>query len=177
VLYGLRRSEVLALRGDDLDTDGRTVRIDEGLIAVSRGAAWSDAKNEPSRRLVPLDSETLRLFARRRAEQAQERLKAGPEWEHTDLIIATRQGQLVLPRSYDRALALIVGKANLPRLTSHGLRHTAATHMVNEAKDVGELRAIADILGHSPEMLMRVYAHTLPQSRQAIVDRLTHTFA
>ena len=45
--------------------------------------------------------------------------------------------------------------------------------MVNNAKDIGELRAIADILGHSPEMLMTVYAHALPQSRQAIVDRLT----
>ena len=45
--------------------------------------------------------------------------------------------------------------------------------MVNNAKDIGELRAIADILGHSPEMLMTVYAHALPQTRQAIVDRLT----
>ena len=47
----------------------------------------------------------------------------------------------------------------------------------NGAKDVGELRAIADILGHSPDVLMRVYAHALPQSRQAIVERLTQTFA
>ena len=40
-----------------------------------------------------------------------------------------------------------------------------------------ELRAIADILGHSPEMLMTVYAHALPQSRQAIVDRIQRTSA
>ena len=69
----------------------------------------------------------------------------------------------MLPRSYDRALAVIVDKAELPRLTSHGLRHTAATHMVQSANDVGELRAIADILGHSPEILMNIYAHALPQ--------------
>ena len=56
---------------------------------------------------------------------------------------------------------------------THALRHTAATHMVKGAQDVGELRAIADLLGHSPEMLMTVYAHALPQNRQAIVDRLT----
>ena len=77
------------------------------------------------------------------------------------------------PRAYDRSLALLVEKADIPRLTSHGLRHTAATHMVNNAKDIGELRAIADILGHSPEMLLTVDAHALPQSRWAIVDRLT----
>jgi integrase len=110
-----------------------------------------------SRRLVPLSDDGVRALKRRRPEQAEELLLAGAEWEDNDLIIATRHGRLVLPRSYDRSLALIVDKAQLPRLTSHGLRHTAATHMV-DAKDVGELRAIADILGHSPEMLMTVYA-------------------
>ena len=177
VLYGLRRSEVLALRWDDFDSKGRTLRIDESLVAVNRGAVLGDAKNVRSRRLVPLSDDGVRALKRRRTEQAEERLLAGSEWENNDLIIATRQGRLVLPRSYDRSLALIVDKARLPRLTSHGLRHTAATHMVNNAKDVGELRAIADILGHSPEMLMTVYAHALPQSRQAIVDRIQHTSA
>ncbi len=173
VLYGLRRSEVLALRWDDLDIGGRTLRIDESLVAVNRGAVLGDAKNARSRRLVPLSTETVRALNRRRAEQAEERLLAGPDWEDNDLIISTRHGRHVLPRAYDRSLALLVEKAGIPRLTSHGLRHTAATHMVNNAKDIGELRAIADILGHSPEMLMTVYAHALPQSRQAIVDRLT----
>jgi hypothetical protein len=44
--------------------------------------------------------------------------------------------------------------------------------MVQSAADVGELRAIADILGHSPEMLLNTYAHALPQSKSAIVDRI-----
>jgi integrase len=172
VLYGLRRSEVLALRWDDLDSDQRTLRIDESLVATNEGAAWGNAKNERSRRTIPIDGDTMRVFTRRRAEQAVERLAVGETWEDNDLIVATRTGRLVLPRSYDRALATIVTKTGLPRLTSHGLRHTAATHMVRGARDVGELRAIADLLGHSVEMLMNTYAHTLPDSRSAVVERL-----
>jgi len=172
VLFGLRRSEVLALRWDDLDAPKKTLRIDESLVATNAGSAWGNAKNERSRRLVPLDPETVRGLTKRRAEQATERLFAGAEWQDTGLIVATRQGGLVLPRSYDRALQLIVEHAELPRITSHGLRHTAATHMVSTAKDLGELRAIADILGHSPEMLLNVYAHALPQSQSAVVDRI-----
>ncbi len=172
VLFGLRRSEVLALRWDDVDVQKRTLRIDESLVATRAGASWGDAKNERSRRLVPLDPETVRGLTKRRAEQATERLAAGAEWCDTGLIVATRQGGLVLPRSYDRALALIVEHARLPRITSHGLRHTAATHMVSSAKDLGELRAIADILGHSPEMLLNVYSHALPKSQSAVVDRI-----
>ena len=172
VLYGLRRSEILALRWDDLDTEVGTLRIDESLVATRTGAAWSNAKNERSRRIIPLDEETLREFARRRAAQAAERLAAGELWEDEDLIITTRVGRLVLPRSLDRALERIVADAELPRLTSHGLRHTAATHMVQGATDLGELRAIADLLGHSPEMLMNTYAHALPQSQSAVVERI-----
>jgi integrase len=172
VLYGLRRSEVLALRWDDVDTRKNTLRIDESLVATDQGAAWSNAKNERSRRTIPIDDDTMRGLAKRRTEQAAERLAAGSEWEDNDLIIATRTGRLVLPRSYDRALATIVENAGLPRLTSHGLRHTAATHMVQSSNDLGELRAIADLLGHSPEMLMNTYAHALPNSQAAVVDRL-----
>ncbi len=172
VLYGLRRSEVLALRWDDVDLDARTLRIDESLVATNTGAAWSRAKNERSRRTIPIDAVTGRLFQSRRAGQAAERLAAGGEWDDTNLIIATRHGKLVQPRNYDRALARIIDHVGLPRLTSHGLRHTAATHMVQNAADLGELRAIADLLGHSPEMLLNIYAHALPDKRESIVARL-----
>ncbi|MDQ3481268.1 MAG: site-specific integrase [Actinomycetota bacterium] len=174
VLYGLRRSEVLALHWDALDLEMRTLRIDQSLVAVAKGAAWSDAKNERSRRRIPLDDETLRVLKRRRAEQAEERLLAGAAWRDHDLIIATRQGQLVLPRSYDRALALAIDKARVPPLTSHGLRHTAATHMVAGATDIGQLRAIADILGHSADMLMKTYAHAMPASTAAVVEGIVN---
>ena len=70
------------------------------------------------------------------------------------------------------AINRIVNNTGLPRLTSHGLRHTTATHMVSTAGDVGELRAIADILGHSPEMLPNTYSHALPRSQNAVVARL-----
>ena len=168
-LYGLRRSEVLALHWDDLEVEKQTLRIDQSVVAVSTGAAWSDAKNERSRRRIPLDDETLRALKRRRSEQATERLLGGSSWEDHDLIIATRLGGLVLPRSYDRALALAIDKADVPRITSHGLRHTAATHMVAGATDIGQLRAIADILGHSPDMLMKTYAHAMPAITSVVV--------
>ncbi len=173
VLYGLRRSEVLALRWNDVDAEASTLRIDESLVPTNEGgASWGNAKNERSRRTIPLDDSTMRVLQTRRAAQAAERLAAGPEWDDTDLIITTRQGGLVLPRSYDRAMERIVKATSLPRLTSHGLRHTAATHMVQNAADLGELRAIADLLGHSPEMLLNIYAHALPDKRESIVARL-----
>jgi site-specific recombinase XerD len=97
---------------------------------------------------------------------------AGSRWIDHDLIVATRVGTPVLPANFDRELNLVVEHAGVPRLASHGLRHTAATHMVRNASDVGELRAVADVLGHGPDVLMRIYAHTLPQSMRAISDKI-----
>jgi integrase len=111
-LFGLRRSEVLALRWDDVDVEAKSLRIDESLVA-------------------------------------------GSEWEDNDLITATRIGGLVLPRSYDRALATIVDNAGLPRLASYGLRHTAATHMVQGARDVSERCRAGGHLAHRERLARR----------------------
>ncbi len=172
VLYGLRRSELLALKWDDLDTTIGSIRIDEALVPVGGGVVWTDGKSARSRRVIALDANTLAELARHRAAQLEERLLAGGEWQDYDLIVATRQGRPVLPSNFDHSLAVLVRKSELPRLTSHGLRHTAATHMVRNASDVGELRAAADILGHSPDMLMRVYAHTLPESVRSVTEKI-----
>jgi integrase len=97
---------------------------------------------------------------------------AGADWSDHDLVLTTKRGAPIDPRSFDRVLARAVAAAGLPRLSSHGLRHTAATHMVGAAADLGELRAVADVLGHSPEILLRIYAHALPHSLRAVADAI-----
>jgi integrase len=168
---GLRRSEAPALPWDDVDTVNGTLRIDEGLVAVSRGAVWSDAKNSRPRRLIPLDGDTLRAIAKRRRDQAEERLAARPGWSDNNLICTTRLGRPVMPRSLD-------ARCNSPS-TRHTYRNSRCTAFAtprrrtwSAGRNVGELRAIADVLGHSPDMLMKVYAHALPESRRAVADRI-----
>jgi integrase len=171
-LYGLRRSELLALRWSDLDFKVRSVVVDEGLVEVKGGVVWTPGKSVRSRRTIPVDAETMRSLAAHRKAQIAERLAVGAEWVDLDLVVTTRTGNYVEPRNFDAILERLIARAGVPRLTSHGLRHTAATLMVRHAADVGELRAIADILGHSPDMLMKVYAHTLPESLRSVADKI-----
>lgn len=172
VLYGLRRSELLALRWDDLDTEASTLRIDEGMVAVRFGVEWSNGKNTRSRRTIPLDPESMVLLALRRREQAEERFEAGSRWTGENLIFTNQEWGPLQPRSFDRSLERLLKRAGLPVLTSHRLRHTAATHMVANAHDLGELQAVSEILGHSVDILLRVYAHALPSTLRAISDRI-----
>jgi integrase len=172
VLYGPRRSEVLGLHWRDVDLDARTVTIDGGRVEVRGVPIWTEGKNDRSRRTFVIDAETVRALRSHRAGQLRERMVAGAEWQDHDLVVSSKTGTPVAPGNFDQTLERLVARAGVPRLTSHGLRHTAATHMVRQARDAGELRAVADVLGHSPDMLMKTYAHALPDSIRAVADRI-----
>lgn len=172
VLYGLRRSELLDLHWPDVDLKRGVVRVRGGLVEVQGRAIRTDGKNERSRRDIPLDANMKRVLRIHRDVQAIERAAAGPEWEDNNLVVATQRGRPVNPRNYNQTLDRLVTKAKVPRLTSHGLRHTAATHMVSSATDLGEVRAAAEILGHSPEMLMKTYSHALPAALRSITKKI-----
>jgi integrase len=171
-LYGLRRSELVGLRWSAVDLRKRTVRIERALVEVKGPPQWSDGKNARSRRTIPIDSSMAQALAVHHRFQAEERLAAGARWQDHDLVVATRDGRPVSPRNFDQTLDRLVKKSGVPRLTSHGLRHTAATHMVRHAADIGEIRAAADILGHSPDMMMRTYAHALPESVSTVTEKI-----
>lgn len=171
-LYGLRRSELLGLTWSVVDVRKGTVRIEQALIEVHGRPEWSEGKNSRSRRTIPVDKSVIAALRAHRKFQAEERLLAGPEWQDHDLVVATRTGRPVSPGNFDQTLDRLVSRAGVTRLTSHGLRHTAATHMVRHASDLGEIRAAADILGHSPDMLMRTYAHAMPESIRTVTDKI-----
>jgi len=165
VSYGLRRSELLGLRWSAVDLKKDTVRIERALIEVHGRPEWSEGKNARSRRTIPIGASMAKVLSAHRRFQREEQLAAGPAWNENDLVVATRHGNPVSPGNFDQTLDRLVAAAGVPRLTSHGLRHTAATHMVRHAADIGEIRAAADLLGHSPDMLMKVYAHAPPRVR------------
>lgn len=170
--YGLRRSELLALRWSNVDLRNGRITIDAGLVDVAGHLAWTEGKNARSRRTFHVDAEMRSLLRQHRDLQRRERETAGAAWVDHDLVVVAANGRPVQPRNYARTLDFLVAEADVPRLTSHGLRHTAATHMVSNAADLGEVRAAAKILGHSPEMLMKTYSHALPVAVQTVTTRI-----
>ena len=44
--------------------------------------------------------------------------------------------------------------------------------MVANAQDLGELQAKSEILGHSVDILLRIYAHALPRAVRSVSDRI-----
>jgi integrase len=173
VLYGLRRSELLGLRWKGVNLDRRTVTIDAGVVEVRGRPVWTEGKNARSRRTFR--HRWRHWIAPRRAPCAAASGAAGRRFGlegpragggHRDRERGVA-GQLRPDPRSDRD-ARRSASLDLARATPH----RGHPHGVREAADVGELRAAADVLGHSPDVLLKTYAHVLPDSMAAVAERI-----
>ncbi len=77
--------------------------------------------------------------------------------ESNAFILHTPQKKPMYPRFVQRALSKYLQKTGLPsNITPHKLRHSFATHLVNEGID---LRVLQEMLGHASLSTTQIYTH------------------
>ena len=111
---------------------------------------------------------------RHRTAQLEERVRAANIWQDTGHVFTTETGRPADPRNVLRAITTAAQKAGLDGVNVHTLRHSAATHWLENGT---HLRAVADLLGHSSTRITGdVYAHTAT-SRVRAMDVLGSALA
>jgi len=176
---GLRMAEALALVWDDVDLVDGTLAVRSTLHRIP-GVRGSDGRREPgewvlrdpktrgSRRTVTLTPLAVTALRAHELRQAQEQIATGIR--KRGLVFATSRGEpihgpSVLPELY-RALAA----ADLPRVTFHGLRHSAASVMLEAGVS---LRVVSELLGHSTiRITADLYSHVAPTLARDAADRV-----
>lgn len=155
---GLRLGEVLALSWGDIDGDMIHVRHSQhrhGNILIARGTV----KTEHSHRTLAIPSAIAEAIETRREAQDDEREKSMGIWRNPDDLIFTNEiGGPVRPETYGRSFRAIRDAAGIKNITSHGLRHTAASQLVDAGIPLG---VVADLLGHvDMSQLVETYRHS-----------------
>lgn len=127
-LAGMRRSEVLGLRWEDVDLRTGAVRVEVVRVAVTpRSASLHALHKHASLRTVPAGHipGILPALRRLRTQQAAERLAAGPAYVESGFVVVDKEGSPVRPEWFsDRFKALRVA-ARVPPIPMHSLRHAA----------------------------------------------------
>jgi len=126
---GLRRGELLLLRWDDVDLDGRVLHVRRALQRVDGALRLVDTKTRASRRPLPIPSMAARALECRRARQTAQRLAAAEAWQDRDLVFTTAIGTPLEPRNVNRRFEQLRRRAGLPWLRLHELRHGCATFL------------------------------------------------
>ncbi|MEO3744736.1 tyrosine recombinase XerC [Plantactinospora sp. B5E13] len=142
---GIRVSELCGLDLGDVDPARRVVRV------LGKG---------DRERTVPYG-----LPAQRAIDDWLRRgrpVLAGPA-SGTALLLGTRGGR-IQATVVRRMIRRYTQTANLPRTSPHGLRHSAATHLLEGGAD---LRAVQELLGHASLSSTQLYTHVSTERLRA----------
>lgn len=142
---------------------GEIAALDCGAIDYERGyvTIWGKGGKQ---RIDPISS------AAEQAVQAylQAREKAGQPAKSSDPLFLNRSGSRLSERSYRNILNKYADKAALMKRTSpHVLRHTFATHLLDNGADI---RAVQELLGHSSVSTTQIYTHVSLDKIRKVYD-------
>ncbi len=146
LLYGcaLRVSELCDLNFGDLDINSRTLRV------MGKGSKL---------RIIPVgekSTEIIKLYLNQINHQ-----------QKNDPLILTKGGNRLYPRLVYRIVNKYLSKVtDIKKKSPHVLRHSAATHMLDNGAD---LIAVKEILGHENLSTTQIYTHVS-------IERLKSTY-
>ena len=145
-----RVSELCGLDVDDVDTHRRTVRL------------FGKGRKE---RVVPVGEPAMAAVDGwlTRGRPVWVTAASGPA-----LLLGARGGRLD-PRTARRVVHhRLTLAAGLPDIGPHGLRHSAATHLIEGGAD---LRSVQELLGHATLATTQIYTHVSIERLRATYDR------
>jgi site-specific recombinase XerD len=146
LLYGcaLRVSELCDLKYESIDISKAQLRV------LGKGSKT---------RIVPIGEKSLGIL--------KNYLLINPINSSKDYLIRTKKNDKLYPRLVHRMINKYLNKvSDIKKKSPHILRHSAATHMLDNGAD---LRAVKEILGHENLSTTQIYTHVS-------IERLKSTY-
>lgn len=164
LVSGVRRSELCALRWNDVDFTKQTIYIDNSLKVINGEVDEEKAKTDYSIRYINIDDNTMTLLKEYKKWQESYILLIKDKWQGTNRIFTDIHGKHMHPDTCNSILQKIITKYNLPHITFHELRHTCATLLNSQGVDP---ITIKERLGHSNiNITMDIYTHALESNKK-----------
>lgn len=145
---GIRVAELCALDVDDLDFHRRTARV------MGKGS---------KERMVPFGLPAAEVLT----EWIQVRGSFAETVHPSALFLGVRGGRIDA-RAVRSIVHSLTSSAGVPDIAPHGMRHTAATHVLEGGAD---LRAVQEMLGHATLATTQRYTHISVERLRAAFDQ------
>ena len=133
---GIRQSELINIRLKDVSLSGKTIKV---------------LGKRNKERLIPFTMELCKKL------EAYIKSRAELSIKDTSYLLLTKKGKKLYPSLvYKQVNHYLSQVTSLDKKSPHVLRHTFATHMLNNGAD---LNAIKELLGHASLSATQVYTH------------------
>lgn len=145
---GIRRSELINLKNADIDRSAKTIKV------LGKGS---------KERIIPISAG---LLSRMDAYQ-EEKEQMG--FDRVSFLLVTKKGKKLYPEYVYRSVKKYLGLVTtLEKKSPHVLRHTFATHLVNNGAD---LNAIKELLGHANLSATQIYTHNTIEQLKTVYEQ------
>lgn len=173
---GIRIGELLGLRWEDVDLQGRILYIRRTLNRLPvieqsklQGGQKTEIviqspKTENSFRTIPLLPQLVSELLIWRDVQTADAAAAGANYTDSGMLVTNSHGGYIEPRTFKDYYDQILDLAGLDHFTFHALRHTFASRALEQGVDP---KTLSVLLGHaSVSFTMDTYTHVLDRHKQ-----------
>lgn len=156
---GLRRGEALGLKWGDVDLEEGRVWVRRSMYQVPGEAPGEKETKTNKVRAIQIDADYVADLRAIREAQTVHRLNA-------DYVAARPDGSALSPMGYAGRFRAMAKRHRL-KVHPHLLRHSWVSQLIALGYDAV---TIASMSGHSPDMLLKVYAHAFDARKREAMD-------
>lgn len=162
--YGLRKSEVLGLRWQDIDFEAGTLSVRNTVTRMRTRIEHEQTKSLASKRTLFLIPSTITYLQQVRKDQLERQRLLGSAYTITDHICVWPDGRPLSPDYVSQHFRLFLEKHNLPSIRFHDLRHTAGSLLLRKGLNV---KQVQEFLGHEKSSTtLDIYLHIDKQNKR-----------
>lgn len=170
---GMRKGEALALNWNDVDFKENEIRINKALSRGKDNVLYIKATKTRTARTLTMDPETMDILKMwKKQQQQQYQLLGFNTLQPNQPVFSNDQNNFLQPTITRKWLEHVLNKYKLPKITTHGFRHTHCSILIEAGvaqKDV------QDRLGHTDiKTTMNIYAHVSQQAKDGAINKFAN---
>jgi integrase len=170
---GMRPSEYLALKWQDIDWDRGTVSVVRTLERSAGGWRFAETKRARSRRIIKFQDWVLETLKNLQVKTIWRSGCSRPD--NSELVFTSPAGHPIHSDKLAKRFKAILRQVGLPVIRLYDLRHTAATLAL--AAGVPP-KVVAEQLGHaSAAFTLDIYSHLLPHMQEEAAIKVERILA
>jgi len=170
---GMRRGEALALTWADLNFTNNELRINKSLALGKDNQLYVKTTKTSVPRTISMDGDTMAVLKQWKKKQKQDYLVLGfNTMEPQQLVFSNQHNEYMQLTKIRKWLTFILDKYKLDKITTHGLRHTHCTLLIESGASFKEAQ---DRLGHSDiRTTMNIYAHVTKKAKKGTILKFSN---